>query len=285
MGIMQIAELHLAPSNVEETLHRILDDLDLPRVEARTGLRLSELVPRLREYRHNQDQFHQGETILEHIQMVLEDLERITVGLGYPDRQLLNATALFHDLGKAYTRTVEDGRFKYHRHAEVSGLVYDALMAQETSQEFFLIRDLVRLHDVFLDLARARREATGGSLRYLNRLMTEPLVQQGRLYLLLHFVQADTARAQQDNASARSLQRVLSDIESYQIRQAEEVELRRRMQERAVTHADAIRDLVQEVPEAAAVLPNISAMNEILGRVRRYDLIRATQAILQGSPT
>src|SRR5574343_2004976 len=127
MGVMQITDLHIAPTNAGETLQRILDELDLPRVEARSGLRLSELQHRLRTYRHNEDQFHQGETILEHTQMVLEDLERVTVGIGYTDRQILNAVALFHDLGKAYTQTVEDGRFKYHRHAAASVLVLEAL--------------------------------------------------------------------------------------------------------------------------------------------------------------
>lgn len=282
MGVMQITDLHIAPTNAGETLQRILDELDLPRVEARSGLRLSELQHRLRTYRHNADQFHQGETILEHTQMVLEDLERVTVGIGYTDRQILNAVALFHDLGKAYTQTVEDGRFKYHRHAAASVLVLEALMARDASPEFLLVRDLVRLHDVFLDLARSRRDRPDGSLRYLNRLMTESIVTSGRLHLLIRFVQADTARASSESDSARSLQRVLRDIESYQGRQEEEARLREQAQQRAVTHIDALRTALQDVPEAVSALPNISAMNTVLGRERRYDLIRAAQAILQG---
>jgi hypothetical protein len=280
MGTMRIQDIHVTPNNVEDVLQLLLDDTDVHRVESSSGLALRELIVRMRTLRHNDDAFHQGETILEHTQWVLADLDALTVGMPYETRQILNCVALFHDLGKAFTHTVEGVLNRFYRHAQSSVLVVEALLSRERSPEFFLIRDLVRLHDVFLSLAQARRQRTDDSLHYLNSILREQIVQNGQLDLLITFVRADTMRAQVDCESSRSLAGVLRDIVTHRDRAQAAVELRQRMAERAVSRVNDLRDLLAEVPEAAGMLPDVSRANEVLGRVQRYDLIRGLHAAL-----
>ena len=203
---MLMSSLRVSPSCVDSTLIGLVTDASL-----------DQLLPRIRTLRHNDDNFHSGETILEHTVWVLEDLERLAYYETQEKKHLLSLAALFHDLGKAYTHTVEDGANKYRGHAEASLEVYDALLARYDDDEVKLrVRDLVRLHDVFLGLAKARKLADG--LDYLQGFMHGPLVVRGDLDLLIMLAYADSARAKPESVSFQSLMQVIQDIEKCRVK-------------------------------------------------------------------
>jgi putative nucleotidyltransferase with HDIG domain len=290
-GIVDIRNIEITADNVEEVIGSLLagvDDID--GAEKTTGLDLRSMITLLKKLPHNDDLFHNGETILQHMQWVLADLDEVSKTKDAATRQLLKVVALLHDLGKAYTHefhVVKEGdppKNTFYEHATKSVAVAEALLAKQREQLGDLyqrILDLVRLHDVFLSLAHARKQHGGGSVGYLKDFLREAVVIDGHLDTLLTFAKADSARAKAESGSLASLQDVMADIEKAEAKKLEAIRAKERQRANWVTKQPEIRALLEaEAPEAVADLPDYAAMRETLGRGLKYKLIKQIERII-----
>ena len=274
------------PEQTASLIQSLVDGIqDLDQAERDLGLDLRGLVRLLGAHPHNDDIHHNGETPLEHIRWVLEDVPKVAEN---PEQErLLGIVALLHDLGKAYTYELIEGRHTFHKHTKVSLSLTEVMLADlrvSDSQFYQRVHDLVRLHDFFMVLAEARKGAK--DLKYLNKLLREPLYIEGRLNDLVAFSKADSFRAKCYQEITRDRGLILADLEKVkdQRRASEEAlaqkeqTLRNRIEDRI----EEIRLLLEGVPEAQAALPSLRAVNKALGKQNRLDLIKKLQSLLAG---
>jgi len=266
------------PERTADLIQSLVDGIrDLDQAEKDLGLDIRGLVRLLDVHPHNDDIHHSGETTLEHIRWVLEDVPKVAES---PEQErLLGLVALLHDLGKAYTYELIDGKHTFRKHAKVSLKLTEVMLAdlrESDPQLYQRVCDIVRLHDVFMVLGEARKGAK--DLKYLNRLLREPLYTEGHLNDLVAFSRADGFRARRYQDTAREMETILAIIEG-QKREAEEAKARK---EQAIRdHLEEIQQILAEVPEALAALPNLRAVNTALGKQKRLDLIQRIQSLLE----
>jgi putative nucleotidyltransferase with HDIG domain len=282
---VDIRTLEITTENLEEVLGSLVDGIDdVDILEKTTGLDLRSLAGLLKGLPHNDDLFHNGESIFQHMQWVLADLEELSKTKDAATQQILKIVALLHDLGKAFTHEVQpDGRNTFKGHAEKSVQIAEALLAKQREQLGVLyqrILDLVRFHDVFLNLANSRKQQTGGGVGYLKRFLRENLVIEGHLDTLLTFAKADSARAKAESGSLQSLQGVMEDIERAEAKNLEQSRAKERMLARLHANLPQLKAFLAEVPEAADALPDLSKANEILGRTHHWELAQELRKFL-----
>lgn len=259
---------------IKRCLQQFIDGIeDLDRVEEKLGLDLRNLVELLAKYRHNDDIHHNGETILEHIEWVVQDVARLTK-TGSEQRVLLMTTAFLHDLGKAYTHEMLEGRHIFYDHAKVSVIIAEEMTHYLWTTAYYQpILDLIRLHDVFMQLIEAHR--TSGSLRYLNRFVREPIYRDGYLDFLVTFTKADAARARRLPDTLEGIEGVLADIKEVERQKREEATARARRDKLSPKDEAAIRHLLEaEAPHVVQLLPDLKEVNRMLGQEKRYDLLQ-----------
>lgn len=279
--------LRVTADSLEEVLQALVDGVDdFEGVRDSTGLDIKSLVKLLGDYKHNDDIYHNGETILQHTKWVIEDIDRIVAEKDDVTKKLMPIVAMFHDLGKAYTYEVQPdtGKHTFYKHADKSVAVAEILLAKhrESLGELYQrILDLVRLHNIWLNLVDARKQRNPGSLKYLNKLMREEVFMNGHLDTLLTLSKADSSRMKHFDDVMKNIHDVVQDIEQAQkdMRDKEESIKRSRMnRDEKLPEIRAL--LAAEFPDALSALPDIAAVNAVLGAAKRYDLLKKIKAIV-----
>jgi len=279
----QLLHVELQADKVEQHLQSLVNGIEnLEAVEADLGLDLRNMVELLGRYPHNDDIHHHGESVLEHIREVVQDVTEVTeTG---PQRHLLGLVALLHDLGKAYTYEWIDGKHTFRKHAEVSVKIAEAMLGElrrDDPEMYQHVLDLVRLHDAFMRLLEARKGTA--NLRYLNKFMREAIYTNGKLDDLLTFAKADSFRAQRFQESLAGAQGVLQDIREVEKRRKDEEALKRRCEALPPDTVAALRALLEvEAPDAADLLPDLKAVNKALGSQKLYSVLRQVEDIVRG---
>jgi hypothetical protein len=138
----------------------------------------NEFLQLFRDLEHSKNEYHDGETLLEHTAEVYAEIE---AGFHEHLRLVLSVAALLHDTGKVYTRSWDEvrGVYTFHNHWKTSAVIAQAVMDRTTAFNDYEKRtlvDLVRLHDVFHGLWRAREKAQGAPT-YLKKFAKEEIVQ------------------------------------------------------------------------------------------------------------
>jgi len=286
-GVGDLLKEDLDPEQVEVYIRELVDGIDdLDKVEKELGIDLRNVTKFLKEFKHNDDLHHNGETVLEHIKWVLQDLRKLTKDKDQEVKKLLAVVAVLHDLGKAYTHEVTpEGRVKFYGHAEKSVEIADRLLAKvrkENADLAELIIGLVRHHDKFLALINVRRkEQVGGKTKYLNKFLRDALYTKGHIDKLLLFTRADSSRARSLDDTLSGIDDVLGDIRKVEQRAQDEAKAQERAQQSVQRNLPKLRALLEpEVPEAAAKLPNMSEVNRELGQRKRYDLLKEVKRII-----
>lgn len=249
-------------------------------------LTVTDLLERLYTFRHNDDAHHNAESLIQHISEVYDAVEAETKGWPEDRRDLLRATALLHDLGKAYTHGLKNGRHTFYGHNVVSReiaekLLWDAIDWPDFSEQVF---DLVLYHDIFFALVNSREQAKG--LKYLKKFAEHPVSQDEQLENLIAFAKADSSRSRAYRShTLEAMRTVLQELEQYRAQaEAKAYEKKRAAERRARnlrTYWDEIAEVVETaVPGTARLLPDVKAINKKLGAAKRYAAIKAVQAIL-----
>jgi HD superfamily phosphodiesterase len=268
------------PARVEEYLQGLVDEADPVGVP---GIDLRELLDRLKTYTHNDDIHHNGETVLEHIRWVVEDVPRV---LADPRTSVLDAkpvvlnfAALTHDLGKAYTYELIDGRHTFRKHADVSVEIAKVLLQDlQGSALMEQILDVVQYHDVFMKLIDAR-EHSNGKTKYLNKFMRTRLYQTN-LSDLIAFSIADGFRAKRIEDTRNSMLGVLLDMQLVENRRQEEAEKQARRAQPPADLLEGVESLLrQETPHLIDLLPDLYAVKRALSADKRYSLLQRIAAL------
>lgn len=252
----------------------------------RYRLTAEDLVSRLYNIRHNDDAHHNGESLIEHIAEVYTAVEAETQGWPEERRDLLRATALLHDLGKAYTHAYKNGRHTFYGHNKVSRdiaalLLWEAIDWPDFSEQVF---DLVLYHDIFFALMHDRTNAKG--LKYLRKFAQHPVSHGEQLENLVAFARADSGRSRTfQTETLVGIDTVLDELAQYrakQIHKTREAEGQRRRAARNLDrHREEIAALIETaVPGTSRLLPDLKAVNRVLGQAKHYGTIKEIQAIL-----
>ena len=248
-------------------------------VDGPVVLAVPDLLERLRTFRHNDDQHHNGETVLEHIDEVRAAISRSTYDWPERRREILRLTAVLHDLGKAYTYRYEGGKHTFRGHAAVS--IQIASLALQNHLDIVDVADLVEFHDVFWALDNARTTST----KYLRKFAKHSLSYGAWLDNLVTFALADTAHAKAHHEVVASIQQTLDDLRRYRaeeaLREAAEARLAQLRASNLVKYRAEIAQLVEDaVPGASWALPDLHEVNRALGQAKQFAVIKAVQAIL-----
>ena len=289
---LDLKTLQITSENLEDILNDLIAGVeDIEKVEQELGLDLRNMTKIMQASPHNDDLHHNGEDVLTHIGWVLDDVAKLTANMSAEKQLLLKLTALCHDLGKPYTYKFneEKQRHTFYDHATKSVQVAEALLARHKDALGELYQDVLdftRLHDVFFALVHDRSKQPAGSTRYVKNLLQESVYRKGLLNDLLTFAKADSARARSHAESIKDFEGVVSDTARAEQEAAAEAERAEAARVRllAVTEQrmPEIRALLEiEAPEAAALLPDLSAVRRVLGQAKRYDIIKGIEGILR----
>jgi len=273
----------LDPAKVEVYVQGLVDSIDdLDGAEKELGLDLRNMVKLLDEHPHNDDVHHSGETTLEHMRWVLEDVRELSQDKDEQTRQLLGLVALLHDLGKAYTYQLIDGKHTFRKHAELSVKIAEKMLAQLRKQNAKLysrIIEVVKDHDAFMRLIDAQR-AGDGNRRYLNKFMRGALYTSGHLDDLVTFSKADGARAKRMQDTLDGMEAVLADLKTVEKEQRQEAEKQRSRDKPPPEVVGAIRTILEsDAPELVPLLPDVKRVNQELGKARRYNVLKRIQRL------
>jgi len=289
--IQQLLLEELDPERVEEYIDGLVHSIeDLEGVEQELELDLKGLTKSLRELEHSDDLYHNGETVLEHIKWVLEDVHRLTSDKDQELRGVLGLAAILHDLGKAYTHKVSPaGRHQFHGHAQTSVAITERLvlrLEKENADLAELLIQLVKHHDSFLALINAKRDKkkSKSSLKYLNKFMREAIYTKGHLNTLLLFTKADSARSKVFDDTLHGMDEVLEDLAKVEARAGEEAKCRADRERRIQEQMGPIREMLEEeAPGVADLLPDIKAVKRALGQSKRYGVLKKLDQIVDYS--
>jgi putative nucleotidyltransferase with HDIG domain len=284
-GAEELMLRELDPAEIEVYIQGLVDSIDdLEGAEKELGLDLRNMVKLLDKYPHNDDIHHSGETTLVHMKWVLEDLRELSEDKDEQTRQLLNLAALLHDLGKAYSYELRDGKHTFHGHAKLSVKIAEKMLAKLRKKNAKLVErvlDLVRLHDVFMQLINARAEG-GGNRKYLNRLMREAIYTEGHLDTLVTLSKADGNRAKRMGETLEGIEGILADLKIVEAERQREMEERKRRAEPPPEVVADVRAILEDhAPDLVGLLPNIKAIKGELGKARRYDVLKLISKVQQ----
>lgn len=298
---VDLQTVQITADNAEDVLKALIDDVDnIEEAESRLKLDIRGMLKLLGSLSHNDDLYHNGETVLEHMKWVLEDLDKLSDGKDAATKQVITIAALMHDLGKAYTyefkgdpgdpkakppKPATPPKHTFYQHAVKSVEVAEVLLAKHRERlgdAYSQILDLVRLHDTFLNLA-ATRLTMGGNVKYLDNFMRESIYTQKRLDHLVTLAKADSNRSKAEAGTLQRIEDVLSDLEKNEALRAEAVARKAREQQNWLDKQPEIRAMLEAggAAEAAAELPDLAKTMEALGRIKKQNLIPKLRALFQ----
>lgn len=289
---MDLRTIEITAGSAEQVLQSLIDDVEgIEAAEARLKLDIRGMVKLLGQFQHNDDLYHNGEVVLEHMRWVLEDLDKLSDGKDAATRQLLSIAALLHDVGKAYsyefksTKPGEPAKHTFHGHALKSVAVAEVLLAKHRAalgDAYQQILDLVRLHDSFLSLA-ATRSTQGGGVKYLDNFLREAIYTGKRLDLLITLAKADSNRSKAEAGSLQRIEDVLADIAKAEQIRAEAEAKKAREHESWMEKQPEIRAFLEAegAAEAVKALPDLPKTMQALGRIKRQDLMPRLRAMFQ----
>ena len=283
---MTFDTLNITSQNLKEVLDNLVagvDDLDAAEQLLQVDLR--QMTKVMQELPHNNDQYHNGEDVLQHIGWVLDDVQKLSGSFDQETQVLLRLTALFHDLGKAFTYKFDPEKQKhtFYNHATKSVQIAEVLLKRHQQQLGSLYQhviDFTRLHDAFLQLAHERAKQPGGSTRYVRKLMQEQVYHDGLIEHLLTFARADSYRARSHQEKIKDIEGVLLDIKRAEQEQVDQLAAAARQQALTIERMPQIQQLLEQAaPDAAAALPDLQQAKRLLGQSKRYDLLKAIERL------
>jgi putative nucleotidyltransferase with HDIG domain len=284
--MLDLRTVQLTSTTYPVVLQQLIDEVgEMDAHEAHLDLDLRGMVGLMGKYPHNNDAYHNGETVLVHVGWVIDDVHKTTEGFDPERRQALLLAGLFHDLGKAYTYAYneEKQRHTFYDHPKVSVSIAEVLLERHKEALGGLyqrVLDLTRLHDVLFALA-ANKPKGGGSVKYVELLFKEALRVEGFLEDLLAFAKADSHRARCYQEKLADIEGILVDLERFKGEAAAKKAEKALLETNAKTKLPEIQALlVAEGLPAAAEEPDLKAIRTYLGRAKRFELIKRIEAIV-----
>jgi putative nucleotidyltransferase with HDIG domain len=282
---MNLRDIEITADRAEDVLQDLIDGIDdIEGVERKLGVDVRNMRQLMRSFRHDADEYHNGEDVLEHTKWVLQDVEKLTRDMDAERKLVIRLAALMHDMGKAYTFEVIDGKHTFRSHTEKSIELAEVMLARHRKDLGTLydrVIALVAKHDALMVLLNARAGAKG--TKYLNKFMRESIYMGGHLDDLLTLAKADGNRAKVRERTLADIEGVLEDIAKVEREQAEATKAKERLDREFTRRLPEIQVLLiaEGIPEGTKV-KTLSEINAILGKAKKYDLIKHIKAMLEG---
>lgn len=281
----------------EEQIQDLLDAVDLTSDKVKElNFDFSNLVRDLQKVEHSDDDFHIGEPVLEHMKMVLQNINRLTQGMDKKKRNMFRLLAFLHDVAKPDTFEMRDDKATFYGHPDRGFEVTKVLLEQfeeESSELREYVAKMVKYHHRLYELAHARKNlGNSKQLSYLKKFYDSGMATKETLEDLALFAQADSMTSTALEEAKKSAEAVMSDVQRYREQKLEEErrrkELERQIEQRA-QNTGIVRQILTErsdlgsgaVEDALSLLPSTSEFNRFLGKREQYEAIKAVQKYLK----
>ena len=181
-----IYDIDIRADNLEEELTKLVSNIDdLEDLTSELGYDVNNLISDLNKFKHKDDMYHYGETVMTHTREVLEELEKYIQDMGEDRKRILRLVAALHDVGKAvaYKWDEDRGVPTFHGHAEWSEKIARRMLlkyANEADDLYERIAELVKEHDAFIHLTD-ERESNKKPLRYLKSFVGKRIAKDDDL--------------------------------------------------------------------------------------------------------
>ncbi len=282
---MDLFEKDISPENLESFLKEVIEEYKVLGVEkVSTGGNISELYSLLETLNHSDDDNHNGETVLQHTREVLEDVIKLTEGMDENIVKILKLTAIFHDVGKAYTfaKTMKGDKEKntFYKHARISAELLEKLVQKELESKnemYEKLAILVKSHDDILQYLGANQK----DVSYVKNLLESKYYKAGLFDLLKLFVRADSQRAKTYNKTEEDLAKMDKDIALYNEQEKEKAGRGTVLQQMVADKKDEIISILQtSAPELVSLYPDIKEIRKQLGNKKMFGVMKDLNNII-----
>lgn len=258
---------------VIDDIERLLKGIDIEESEKEIGVCLHQLIPLLTTIRHSNNEYHHGETIIEHIDKVVGAID--IFAKDHERKNLLYYVALFHDLGKAYTYEVTDGQHTFYGHTDVSEGIAIVMTEDWDDKEYIL--DMVRLHDVISEYGHSF------SKKIIRRVMNEKIYLDGKIGDLILFFRMDSYAANEKtyDVNAKIIECFEKDIIEYERERKEAIEKHNKREAAKIERMPLIKKFLEEkAAYAVSALPDYKEVNRRLGQNKDISIIKEIERML-----
>lgn len=249
------------------------------------------LVSELNRVKHSDDDFHVGETVMDHMKMVLQNVNRLTQGWDEKKRNMMRLTAFLHDIAKPETFELRDTKATFYGHPDRGYAITKVLLTQfkEESEE---LRDyvamLVKYHHSLYQLTDAKNKLKDpNQLSYLKGFIRAGLATEDSLKDLTTFAMADSMTPKALEEAVNGAKIITEDVKRYKAMQEAADQLEKEKARRALTKLGDTKALKrvlstfltpQELQAVLGMAPNLQAMNTALGKMRKFEAIKALKS-------
>jgi putative nucleotidyltransferase with HDIG domain len=241
----------------------------------------------LQKVKHINNDYHVGESILDHMKVVLKNVNDLTKGWDKKKRNMIRLMALLHDIAKPETFAMKGDKSTFYGHPDRGYQVAKVLLSQFTSETEELRDYLARLikhhHDIS-QLAHAKTQLKDPSdVSYLKKFIRSGMATEESLRDLSTFAKADSMTPASLRASLKAIKTITEDVKAFkreQEQQEKEEERKRKEMERRLKNKKQVREVLQPfldeklLDQVLRAAPDISAMNTLMGRNKEYNAIK-----------
>lgn len=279
----------------EDQIEDLIEGIDLTSDKVKDlNFDFSNLIRELKEVKHSDDDYHIGESIMDHMKMDLQNVNDLTQGWDKKKRNILRLLAFLHDIAKPETFEMRGDKATFYGHPdrgyEVAKVILDQF-TEETEELREYVAKLVKYHHHIYQLAHSKKQLKDPTqLSYLKKFIQEGA---GSLQDLALFAKADSMTPQGLEEVKESIKVITEDVKRYREQEKEEAEKERKMKELADTRIRDERKVRQilesnstlkdnEIQKVLDLIPEVSDINRYLGQNKQYKAIKALQSYLQG---
>jgi len=246
------------------------------------------LVNELNRVKHSDDDFHIGESIMDHMKAVLENINRLTKGWDEKKRNMLRLTAFLHDIAKPETFEMRNNKATFYGHPDRGYAITKVLLTQFKGESEDLrdyVATLVKYHHTLYQLTDAKNKLKDPKqLSYLIGFIRAGLATEESLKDLSVFAMADSMTPKSLEEAVTGAKIISEDVKKYKAMQEAadrmQLEKEKKMQDKmrnykALHHILAPFLTEEELNLVLRKAPDLSAMNKELGTMRKFEAIKA----------
>ncbi|MFZ4795940.1 MAG: HD domain-containing protein [Bacteroidia bacterium] len=283
---LDLLSMDINPDNIDEVLKQIDSE-----IETITGKK-EDLLQKMNDIIHSADDYHKGESILEHTKEVLQNIENMAdeiTGINDNALKLLRLVALFHDIGKVYTFAItkknDKTKHTFYSHAAKSVEVLKLLISKDLAEDSNFHHDLtelVKAHNSMMDLLASKK---GDDPAYVKRLVESTIGKRDLIKQLNIFMKADSMTEHAMKETLKTINSITEDVPRYHTQLKEKENRAAAIDQMIVDKKDEVEELLNiELPNDTnrlmALYPNIGQIRGEIMKAKRKDILGKLNIII-----
>lgn len=290
-------DLEITLDRFEEQIESLMDGVDATStLVQQLNFDFKNVLKALRETTHSSDDYHIGESILDHMKDVLRNVNVLTTGWDEKRRNILRVVAFLHDISKPETFAVNKNKHTFYGHAQRGADVAKAVLEQfiDDSEEIKeYVEKLVKYHDTLFMLFDSKKRINDpNNVQYLKKFIQSGLALGEGFEDLKTFALADSITAHSAQSTLEAIEIISKDIDLYFKQQEEEQrqqalkaeKTKQALQQNRSTILSILSKYVDEadIPTFDAILRDgdMSSLNRELGMMKLYQAIKEIKKFL-----